>query len=55
MILLIATGLLFLALVAFSAIKMEKKVMALGGCVILLVLCNFANEIAAASQLDAPR
>jgi hypothetical protein len=43
MILLIVTGVLFIALLALSVVKMEKKVMALGACVILLVICNFVN------------
>lgn len=50
MILLVLTVLIFLGLVAATVLKIKQKVMILGGCVILLVLCNLANEIAAASN-----
>lgn len=50
MILLVLTVLIFLGLVTATVLKTKQKVMILGGCVILLVLCNLANEIAAASN-----
>jgi hypothetical protein len=49
MILLVLTGLIFAGLLVAAVLKMKQKVMALGACVILLVLCNLANEIAAAT------
>jgi exosortase/archaeosortase len=43
MILLIVTVVLFLGLIAAGVLQIKQKVMALGACVILLVVCNFIN------------
>jgi hypothetical protein len=49
MILLVVTGLIFIGLLAAAVLKIKQKILILGACVILLVLCNLANELAAAN------
>lgn len=55
MILLIISTLIFLALLALFFLSNPKKILILSVCVILLVICNFINEIQAAYEEDAFR
>jgi hypothetical protein len=50
MILLIVSVLLFLGLIAMFVLKSNKKLMILSALVILLVVCNFLNELQAAIE-----
>ena len=47
MILLIVTGLALIGLIVGAVLKIKQKILILGACVILLVLCNLTNELAA--------
>lgn len=48
MILLVVTVLVFFGLIAAAVLKIKQKIIILGACVILLVICNLINEFAAA-------
>jgi hypothetical protein len=54
MILLIIASLIFLALLVFSFLKHPKKLLILSMCVILLIVCNFVNEIQASWEHETP-
>jgi hypothetical protein len=47
MMLLIAAVLLFVALVAVAFLEVKRKLEVLAACVVLLIVCNFVNEIRA--------
>lgn len=47
MILLVVTGLVFVGLLAAALLKIKQRIIILGACVILLVVCNLINEFAA--------
>jgi hypothetical protein len=49
MILLVVTALFFVGLLAAAVLKIKQRIMVLGACVILLVVCNLINEFAAAN------